>query len=191
MKDQETDSLTQEKIAQRLEKLKPQYKVDVQTPDDVAKILENIQRQKDSETRKVIAQRVPTPWDKVDRAIQFWKKVYFSEQKDGRCLNGIEAYELGDPKITAKPNKAPFIAQCNLMALEALKIMGDHWPTTEDAALLAFATDQEREVADFWHVQFAPLAFQAEWAWKACLAVMAGEPLSTKDLLDSYQDQLP
>jgi hypothetical protein len=191
MDEKVVDSREQERLAERREKLRPQHKIDPQTPDDIVRILENIQREKDSETKKIIAQRVPLDLARIERAIEFWKNVYFSEKKDGRFLNGIEAYELGDRKITPVPNQAVFIAMSNLMALEALKMMGNHWPTTPDAQMLAFATEQEKEVADFWHKQFAPLAFQAEWAWKACLSVMAGEPHSTNDLLVQFRDQLP
>jgi len=187
MEDSEKDEL----LAAKLEKFKPQHKVNVTTPADVVDVLQDIQRQRESETKSVIAQRVIVPMDKVERAIQFWKPIYFSATKEGRLLNGIEAYELGDPKITPKPDKGPFIAMCNLMALECLKMMGDHWPTVDDAKLLAFGTEREREVADFWHQQFAPTAFQADWAWKGCMAVLAGEPHSTSELLVSFRDQLP
>jgi hypothetical protein len=77
------------------------------------------------------------------------------------------------------------------MALEALKRMGDAMPTTRDATHLAFAEEREAEICDFWHKSFAPTAFQAEWAWKATLAVMAGEPHSTEEMLGNFKVQLP
>lgn len=174
-----------------LGKTRSQLKVDNLSPNEIADILQNIQRQKESEEKAVIAGKVRIPEEKIERAIAFWKPVLFSVTKEGRQLNGIEAYELGDEKKTGKPDQAPFIAMSNLMALEAMRMMGEHWPTVEDAALLAFGTEKEHEVADFWHSNFAPLAFQAEWAWKACMAVMAGAPGATREMLEDYQAQLP
>lgn len=185
------DSREAERLAERAEKIKPQHRVNVQTPADIVDILENIHKQKDAELRRVIVQRVHIPASKLERPIEFWKNIYISTKKEGRFLNGIEAYELGDPKITPDPNKGPYIAMCNLMALEAIRMMGDDWPTIEDAKYLALGTDREVEIASFWHDVFAPTGFQSEWAWKAAMAVMAGEPFSTKELLVNYQDQLP
>ena len=166
-------------------------KVDNLTPDRIADILGDIQQQKDASTLSVIAQKVDVSSGKIDLAMAFWKPVLFGTLKEGRQLNGIEAYELGDDKNNVNPDKGPYIAMCNIMALEALRIMGDHHPTVTDAKMMAFATDREKEVCDFWHQSFAPTAFQAEWAWKAVLAVLAGDPIATRELLDSYRDQLP
>ena len=77
------------------------------------------------------------------------------------------------------------------MALEAITMMGNNIPTSAHATLLAYATEREKEVAGFWKDNFAPTEFQVEWAWAAALAVMAGDPSATAELLDNYRDQLP
>lgn len=135
--------------------------------------------------------RVHVDQAKVDKAIAFWKPLYFNLTKEGRHLNGIEAYALGDEKVTARSDKAPYIAMCNLMALEALRRMGDHNPTQEDPTLLAHGTERERDIADFWKKTFAPTECQVRWAWQGAMAVMAGEPNATDEILEHYQDQLP
>lgn len=138
-----------------------------------------------------IAQHVAVPMDKVDSAINFWKPLYFNVTTEGRLLSGIETYELGDPKHRVHPDKAPYIAQCNLMALEAIKMMGDHWPTVEDPQDFVFGSEREKEVAKFWKDTFAPTLFQTQWAWTGVMAVLAGEPMATRELLYDYKDQLP
>lgn len=138
----------------------------------------------------VISQKVSIATDKIDNAISFWKKVYFSATSEGRLLNGAEAYELGDDKLTNQPDKGPYIAMCNLLALEALKIMGDNWPTVEDPQDMVFGSDREKAVASFWKDTFAPTLFQTQWAWTAVMSVMAGEPHATADILDNYENQL-
>ena len=135
----------------------------------------------------------------IEEAISFWRNVYLGttvgKGSEARHLNGSEAYKLGSEEGAAelelKMDKAPYIAMCNLMALEALKMMGDQMPTTPEAAHLAFASEREKEICDFWHQTFAPTSFQAEWGWKAALSVMAGEPYSTEELLSNYKVQLP
>jgi hypothetical protein len=166
----------------------PRYQID---PMDLIRAIE--QKQKTMKGEAAIARREHVSIRKVEEAISFWKRVYFGTTAEGRLLNGIEAYELGDPKRTpaAKVDKGPYIAMCNLMALEAVKMMGDHMPTSEDAITLAFATDREREIAKFWKDNFAPTEFQVEWAWKGALAVMAGEPTATNEILEEYKSQLP
>jgi hypothetical protein len=79
----------------------------------------------------------------------------------------------------------------NLMALEAIKIMGEQMPTAEKAALLAFASDREKEIAVFWKDMFAPTEFQAQWAWQAVLAVLVGNPAAQNEILVNYKEQLP
>ena len=152
-----------------------------------------VQRARTNENIAAIHRRVYVEPDKVDAAISFWKKVYFETTIEGRFLNGIEAYELGDEKKTpgAKCDKGPYIAMCNLMALEAIKMMSDQMPTAEDANMLAFASDREKEISVFWKQVFAPTAFQAEWAWKAVLAVLVGNPAAKSEILVNYRDQLP
>lgn len=135
--------------------------------------------------------RIQLSEESIERAVRFWKPVYHSVKKNGRCLNGIEAYELGDPKKTSKPDKAPYIAMCNIMALEALRRMGSQNPTTTIVKNLQNASEREREIADYWKKNFHPTVFQAEWAWRAVISVMVGEPYATRDLLERYQEQLP
>ena len=162
-------------------------------PDEIARVLMVILQQKQSkEGVSAIASKVHIPISKIEQAINFWKPYYFDVVVEGRHLNGIEAYELGDPEKTpaAQVNQSVYIAMCNLMALEALRMMGDNTPTSTEAVLLAYATDREKEIAGFWKDNFAPTKFQVEWAWKAALAVMAGDPLATKDMIDNYRDQL-
>jgi transposase len=161
---------------------------------------EEIQEGKEGDyDESVIAQRVHVPLKLVEEAIKFWKGIYLEatigEGSEARHLNGVEAYKLGTEEGAAelgmRMDKAPYIGMCNLMALEALRRMGDAMPTTREAGHLAFAEEREAEICDFWHKSFAPTAFQAEWAWKAALAVMAGEPHSTEELLGNYKVQLP
>ncbi len=148
-----------------------------------------------SPDEKIISQKVTIPRAKIERAIQFWKPRYFDytvEDKEGsRLLNGIEAYELGDPKLHDPPNPVPYIAMCNLMALEALIRIGEQGPTTEKADRLGYGSEREKDISDFWKNTFAPTSFQANWAWTAVMAVLAGEPYSTADMIDRFQEQLP
>jgi hypothetical protein len=152
-----------------------------------------IQAKASKEGKTVLSQQVSVNRRKVDTATAFWKPRYFDIHVDGRHLNGIEAYELGDPEKTpaAKVNPSVYIAMCNLMALEAITMMGANMPTSAQATLLAYATEREKEIAGFWKDNFAPTEFQVEWAWAAALAVMAGDPSATAELLDNYRDQLP
>lgn len=151
------------------------------------------QRLRSDEGKAAIERRVSIHSRKVEAAISFWKPIYFSKVVDGRLLNGIEAYQLGDESRTAQSecDKAPYIAMCNLMALEAIRMMGDQMPTAEKAVLLAYASDREKEIAVFWKEIFSPTEFQAEWAWKAALSVLAGDPVATSEILDNYKLQLP
>jgi hypothetical protein len=129
----------------------------------------------------------------VEAAISFWKPIYFSVSVEGRLMNGIEAYELGDPDKTkgTKCNKAPYIAMCNLMALEGLLMIGEQMPTAEEGVLLCYASDREKEIAEFWKETFAPTEFQVQWAWKAVLGVKAGNKIAIAEILQNYKDQLP
>jgi hypothetical protein len=152
-----------------------------------------MQRSRSNKGVAAIERRVYVQPGKVDAAIRFWKPIYFNRTVEGRLLNGIEAYELGDPAKTpgVKCDKGPYIAMCNLMALEAIKIMGDEMPTAEKASMLAFATDREKEISAFWKNMFAPTEFQANWAWNAVLAVLVGNPGAQSEILDKYREQLP
>lgn len=159
-------------------------------PMDLIRAIE--QKQKTMKGEAAIARRENVPTRKIDKAVAFWKEIYFEATVDGRHLNGIEAYELGDPKKmpAAQVNKSIYISMCNLMALEAIRMMGELMPTSEDAVTLAFATEREMEISKFWKDNFAPTEFQVEWAWKAALAVMAGEPHSTQEMLEDFRHQL-
>lgn len=162
--------------------------------EDMERLYEVIlQRVRSNRKMGAIHRRVHIEMGKVDSAIAFWKNIYFAHTVEGRFMNGIEAYELGDPKKTpgVKCDKAPYIAMCNLMALEAIRMMSDEMPTAEEAHLLAFASDKEKEIAVFWKQVFAPTEFQAQWAWKAVLAVLVGNPAAKAEILDNYRDQLP
>ena len=141
----------------------------------------------------IIEKRVTVHARKIEQALAFWKPIYFGHSREGRLLNGIEAYELGDPNKTpdSSCDKAPFIAMCNLMALEAMRMMGQQMPTAEKAILLAYASDREKEISAFWKNMFAPTEFQAEWAWKSVLAVLAGNPAAHAEMLENYKNQLP
>jgi hypothetical protein len=158
---------------------------------ELGAIFEQFAKERSKDREPVVATRIHIPDDKVDLAITFWKPKYFDYLVDGRHLNGIEAYDLGDPKKTERPNQVPYIAMCNLMALEAVRKMGDQSPTTEDADLLIFGTEREREIADFWKQTFAPTLFQSQWAWKGALAIMAGSKIAFSEFLENYRDQLP
>ncbi len=161
---------------------------------DVGEAIVNIDEHKgDKPLEAIIPQRMHIQSEHIERATQFWKPLYFNIRSEGRLLNGIEAYELGDDKIRAgkQPDKIPYIAMSNLMALEALRLLGDTWPTVEAPEELMFGTDREKLVADFWKDTFAPTAFQANWAWSGVLAVLAGEPGATRELLYAYKEQLP
>jgi len=131
--------------------------------------------------------------EKVESAVSFWKPIYFSISIEDRLINGIEAYELGDPEKTkgTKCNKGPYIAMCNLMALEALLMMGEQMPTAEEGVMLAYASEREKEIAGFWKETFAPTEFQVQWAWKAALGVLSGNKIAVSEVLDNYKDQLP
>jgi hypothetical protein len=160
--------------------------------DQAYKLFENLDNKKGSGPEGAcIAQHVQVPMDKVERAIEFWKPLYFSVTTEDRGLNGAEAYDLGDPKLHAKPDPVPYIAQCNLMALEGIRMMNAHWPTVANVAEMMFGSEREKEVADFWKKTFAPTLFQAQWAWTGVMAVLAGEPVATTELLERYKDQLP
>ena len=160
--------------------------------EDIGKFLVEIEDKEGIDPEHgLLTNRVHVPAEKIERAISFWKPIYFSEKRDGRFLNGAEAYDLGDPAKTPNPNKAPYIAMCNLMALEGLKMIGDYNVTVEDAEHMMFGNEREREIADFWKNVFSPTLFQSQWSLKAMIAVMSGEPYATADLLDRYQDQLP
>ena len=161
---------------------------------------QGIQEGKEAEYEEgIIAQRVHVPLKLVEEAILFWKNIYLETTvEDGgktRYLNGKEAYKLGTFEGAAQmgllEDKGVFIGMCNLMALEAIRMMGDQMPTTADSGNLAFASEREKEICDFWHETFAPTEFQAEWAWKAALSVMCGEPHSTEEMLGNYKAQLP
>lgn len=162
---------------------------------DVGEHLAKLDQAKEDETNEskesIISQRVAVPLAKIDAAVAFWKPIYFSATIDGRHLNGVEAYNLGDPAKSDHPDQGPCIALMNLMALEALRIMGDEWPTVEDPQTMVFGIEREQKIADFWKQTFAPTLFQAQWAWAAALAVMAGAPGATAEILDNYADQLP
>lgn len=151
------------------------------------------QSMKSQDGHAVIEKRVSVHARKIEQALLFWKPIYFGHSREGRLLNGIEAFELGDENRTPDScwDKAPYIAMCNLMALEAIKMMGNQMPTSEKGILLAYASDREKGIADFWKRMFAPTEFQAEWAWKAVLAVLAGNPAASAELLDNYRQQLP
>ena len=168
-------------------------KLNLPSFEEAADIADNMSRREGhSPETSCISQRVGVPMDRVDGAISFWKALYFAETVQGRLLSGIEAYELGDEKIHhSRANKTPYIAMCNLMALEAIKMMGDAWPTMETAENLMFGSEREQDIADFWKQTFAPTSFQANWAWAAVMAVLAGEPSSTSELLYQYREQLP
>jgi hypothetical protein len=147
----------------------------------------------------IIAQRVNVPLELIEKAILFWKNIYLEttleEGGQARHLNGKEAHKLGTfegaTELGLLEDKGPYIAMCNLMALEAMRMMGQQMPTTADSGNLAFASEREKEICEFWHETFAPTAFQAEWAWKAALSVMCGEPYSTEEMLGNYKSQLP
>lgn len=160
--------------------------------DEAADIMEQLAlKDEQGPTAAVIANKVRIPQDRLDKAVAFWKPIYFSVTAEGRLLNGVEAFDLGNEKHQVHPEKGPYIAMCNLMALSALKMMGESWPTMEDAANLSAGTERERDIADFWKKTYAPTIFQARWAWTAVMAIMAGEPTATQELLYKYQDQLP
>jgi len=163
-------------------------------PVELGRLYEVIEQRKATANDDGVLTKIEyVPRAKVESALAFWKPAYFSIMIEGRHLNGIEAYELGDPEITkgAKCNKGPYIAMCNIMALEALLMMGEQMPTAEDGLLLAYASDREQEIATFWKETFAPTEFQAAWAWKAVLGVMAGNRFAISEMLENYQDQVP
>jgi len=162
--------------------------------EEMARLYEAVQQAQHSmKGDPALSDRVRVSLDKVEEAITFWKPVYFNRMVDGRQMNGIEAFELGDPEKTpgTKCDKGPYIAMCNLMALEAIKMMGDQMPTAHKGIMLAYASDREKEIAKFWKDTFAPTEFQSEWAWTACLGVLSGSKVATIELLDRYRDQLP
>ena len=149
------------------------------TPEDV-EYLDMLQRS-----------RVKLDMAKIDSAVTFWKPHYLEYTTDGRHLNGIEAYLLGDPKNNEVPNPIPYIAMCNLMALEGMRRMNEQTPTTCNVHKLPFGSPREKELADFWKKSFAPTKFQSEWAWSGVLSVMIGEPNATHDLIEQPFLQLP
>lgn len=152
---------------------------------------EQIQNEDQAYLELLKRKRIKTPMDKVEKSISFWKPLYFDYLIEGRHINGIEAHELGNPERNEKPNPVPFIAMCNLMALEALRMLGDDTPTTTNPHKLATGSEKEQAIADFWKKSFQPLALQAEWAWSGVLAILVGEPYSWKELLLYPQNQLP
>lgn len=163
-------------------------------PTPLIKLYEMMeQRNRSKEGTPVLDKRSPIKIRKVEEAISFWKPIYFNESVDGRLMNGIEAYQLGDEKKTPgeRCNKAPYIAMCNLMALEAIRMMGEQMPTAENATLLAYASEREKEISLFWKETFAPTEFQAQWAWQATLAVLSGDPSASSEILENYKLQLP
>jgi hypothetical protein len=151
------------------------------------------QRMASAKGEAILTNRASVNRQKVDSALSFWKPVYFGVSVEDRLMNGIEAYELGDPEKTKgiKCNKGPYIAMCNIMALEAILMMGEQMPTAEEGVLLAYASDREKDVCKFWKEVFAPTEFQVQWAWKAALGVMSGNKIAISELLEVYQDQLP
>jgi hypothetical protein len=161
-------------------------------PDGVDDVVETLRQlnSADKEIAPVISQRVHVQPEKIERAISFWKPRYFDYIVEGRHLNGVEAYVLGDPSKTEHPNPVPYIAMCNLMALEALRMMGNQLPTVENPELMMLGSEREREISDFWKKCFAPTLFQVQWAWSAAMAVMAGEPGATAEILENYAHQI-
>jgi hypothetical protein len=162
-------------------------------PSSMQRLYEIVQQSLKSYDGEAAISRLNTvQGKKIDLALSFWKQIYFQYSIEKRLLNGIEAYEMGDDKNPdAKCDKAPYIAMCNLMVLEALKMMGDQMPTTEKATLLPFSSEREKEISSFWKETFAPTEFQAEWAWKAVLAILAGDPVASSEVLENFREQLP
>ena len=108
-------------------------------------------------------------------------------------MNGIEAHEMGNPKRHDDPlqaNHVPFIAMCNLMALEAVKMLGEQNPTTTNCHKLANGSDREKEISDFWKKTFQPIALQAEWAWSAVLALISGSEDAWDQIINNHHEQL-
>lgn len=161
------------------------------TIDQIGQTFEDMHFAKEREVEGIISQRVHVPPDKIELALAFWKPLYLDTTIEGRHLNGVEAHDMGNETKYETPNKVPFIAMCNIMALEALLRMGDDMPTVEHPTNMVFGTQREIEIADFWKRTFAPILLQAEWAWCAALAVMAGDPVATSELLENFKDQLP
>jgi len=162
-------------------------------PVELGRLWEIIEQRKASANGDAaLTNKALIPRSKVEKALSFWKPAYFSIMREGRHLNGIEAYELGDPTKTmgVKCNKGPYIAMCNIMALEGLLMMGEQMPTAEEGLLLAYASEREQEIATFWKETFAPTEFQAQWAWKAILGVIAGNSIAISEMLENYQDQV-
>lgn len=161
---------------------------------EMARLFEAVVQRKDSiKGEAALSERVHVPVSKVNDAISFWKPVYFDRTIEGRQINGIEAYEMGDPEKTdgTACDQGPYIAMCNLMALEAIKMMGDQMPTAHKGVMLPYASEREQEIAKFWKETFAPTEFQCDWAWTACLGVLSGSQVATLEILDKYRDQLP
>jgi len=163
-------------------------------PFELARLYEATLQAKASRAEEAsIAKRVSVSKKELEEAVSFWKPIYFNRTVEGRQLNGIEAYELGDPKKTPGTacDMGPYIAMCNLMALEAIRMMGDAMPTAHKGVMLAYASDREREIAKFWKDTFAPTEFQSEWAWTACLGVISGNEIARAEILTRYREQLP
>lgn len=176
------------------ESMVPSSDVNLQDVAEMARLHEAAQQIRLSmNDEPALSKRVPVPLEKIEEAIAFWKPVYFNHTVENRQLNGIEAYELGDPEKTpgSECDKGPYIAMCNLMALEAVKMMGDQMPTAHRGIMLAYASDREKEICKFWKDTFAPTEFQTDWAWSACLGALSGAQVATIELLDRYRDQLP
>ena len=155
---------------------------------------ENLLSEEDVQFMELLRhKKAKVPLDKIESLIIFWKDRYFRFTIEGRHLNGMEAEELANPKYHEDPrnaNNVPYIAMCNLMMLEAVRMMGDQNPTTTNVHKLPYASDREKAISDFWKKTFQPLAFQAEWAWSSALALMVGNPQAWSDLIDNYQEQL-
>jgi hypothetical protein len=137
--------------------------------------------------------RVRVPMGKIDQLISFWKDKYFRFTIEGRHMNGLEVEQLANPKTFEDPREAnyvPYVAMCNLMLLEALRLLGEDNPSTTNCHKLAFGSEKEMAIADLWKKNFQPLAFQAEWAWAGALAILVGEPQSWSDIIDNYHEQL-
>jgi hypothetical protein len=158
---------------------------------ELCDIYEQMAVDKNHEPDPIIVNRIRVPLDKVDRALAFWRPRYYEYTVENRNLNGIEAYDIGDPTKNDDPNPVPYIAMCNIMALEALVIMGESMPSVEDADKLLFGTDREKLIAKHWKETYACTSFQATWAVKSYLAILAGNKIAYQELLERYADQLP
>lgn len=163
-------------------------------PVELGRLYDAIQQRIASTRGEAVLSRLKhVPRRKVEEAVSFWKPVYFSVSTEDRLINGIEAYELGDPEKTkgVKCSKGPYIAMCNLMALEGILMMGEQMPTAEKGVMLCYASDREKEIAVFWKDTFAPTEFQVDWAWSGVLGVLSGNKIAISEILENYKDQIP